>query len=128
ARLAAVEERIDAELALGTGDDLVRELEQLIEEQPLRERLRGLLMRALYRAGRQADALAAFQNARRVLLDELGLEPGEELRNLQQAILQQDPSLGAGAVTAVGRPPDRRTVTVLFCDLVDSTRLAAELD
>jgi DNA-binding SARP family transcriptional activator/predicted ATPase len=128
ARLAAVEERIDAELALGTGDDLVRELEELIEEQPLRERPRGLLMRALYRAGRQADALAAYQDARRVLLDELGLEPGEELRALQQSILKQDPSLGTSDETAVERAPDRRTVTVLFCDLLDSTYLATKLD
>jgi DNA-binding SARP family transcriptional activator len=128
ARLAAVEERIDAELALGAGDDLARELEELIEEHPLRERLRGQLMLALYRAGRQADALAAYQDARRSLLDQLGLEPGQELRDLQQAILQQDPSLGARDEIRVDRAPDRRTVTVLFCDLVDSTRLATELD
>ncbi len=128
ARLAALEHRIDADLELGAGGELVGELEQLVGEQPLRERLRGQLMLSLYRAGRQADALEAYQDARRVLLDELGLEPSEELRGLQQAILQQDASLGAGAATAVERGPDRRTVTVLFCDLVDSTRLAAELD
>ena len=64
-------------------------------------------MLALYRAGRQAEALEAYQDARRVLMDELGLEPSEELRALQQAILQQDPSLGAEQRHAVSRPADR---------------------
>jgi class 3 adenylate cyclase/tetratricopeptide (TPR) repeat protein len=85
-------------------------------------------MLALYRAGRQAEALEAYGAARRVLMDELGLEPSEELRALQQAILQQDASLGASIEDVATRGPDRRTVTVLFCDLVDSTRLATELD
>jgi DNA-binding SARP family transcriptional activator len=128
ARLAALEERIDAELELGRDRDLVGELEQLVEHHPLRERFRGQLMRALYRAGRQADALAAYQAARDVLTEELGLEPGAELRQLQQAILQHDPSLGPSAESAVERGPDRRTVTVLFCDLVGSSELAARLD
>ena len=128
ARLSALEERIDAELELGHGSDLVGELEQLVEQHPLRERFQGQLMRALYRAGRQADALAAYQAAREVLTEELGLEPGAELRELQQAILQQDPSLGPSAAASVERVPDRRTVTVVFCDLVGSTELAARLD
>jgi DNA-binding SARP family transcriptional activator len=128
ARLAALEQRIEADLELGSAGELVGELEQLVGEQPLRERFRAQLMLALYRAGRQADALEAYQDARRVLMDELGLEPSEELRALQQAILRQDASLGAGSGTLVERGPDRRTVTVLFCDLVDSTRLAADLD
>jgi DNA-binding SARP family transcriptional activator/tetratricopeptide (TPR) repeat protein len=128
ARLAALEERIDADLEIGRDGELVGELEQLVEEHPLRERFRGQLMRALYRAGRQADALAAFQTARQVLLDELGLEPSGELRNLQQAILQQDPSLGARAAVVVERGADRRRVSVLFCDLVGSGELAAQLD
>jgi class 3 adenylate cyclase/tetratricopeptide (TPR) repeat protein len=85
-------------------------------------------MLALYRAGRQAEALEAYRAAHRVLMDELGLEPSDELRALQQAILQQDASLGASSEGATTRGPDRRTVTVLFCDLVDSTRLATELD
>jgi DNA-binding SARP family transcriptional activator/tetratricopeptide (TPR) repeat protein len=128
ARLAALEDCIDAELDLGRDGDLVGELEELVEQHPLRERFRAQLMRALYRAGRQADALAAFQAARDVLTEELGLEPGEELRALQQAILRQDPSLGPSAAAAVERGPDRRTVTVLFCDLVGSSELAARLD
>jgi class 3 adenylate cyclase len=128
ARLAALEQRIDADLELGSAGDLAGELEQLVEQQPLRERFRAQLMQALYRAGRQADALEAYQDARRVLMDELGLEPSEELRALQQAILQQEPSLGAIGEGVVVRGPDRRTVTILFCDLVDSTRLATELD
>ncbi|MDX6413218.1 MAG: hypothetical protein QOH23_628 [Gaiellaceae bacterium] len=128
ARLAALEQRIDADLELGSAGELVRELEELVAAQPLRERFRAQLMLALYRAGRQAEALDAYQDARRVLMDELGLEPSEELRALQQSILQQDPSLGPGGDTAIQAGPDRRTVTVLFCDLVDSSTLAAELD
>jgi DNA-binding SARP family transcriptional activator len=128
ARLAALEERIAAELELGSAGELVGELEELVEQQPLRERLRAQLMLALYRSGRQAEALEAYQEARRVLIDELGLEPSEELRSLEQSILRQDASLGVGAATTTERDPDRRTVTVLFCDLVDSTKLAASLD
>ena len=93
ARLAALEDCIDAELELGRDGDLIGELEELVEQHPLRERFRAQLMRALYRAGRQADALAAYQAAREVLSEELGLEPGEELRTLQHAILRQDSSL-----------------------------------
>ncbi len=128
ARLAALEQRIDADLELGSAGELVGELEELVEEQPLRERFRAQLMLALYRAGRQADALEAYQEARRVLTDELGLEPSGELRALQQAILQQEASLGASGEGVTARGPDRRTVTVLLGDLVDSTRLATELD
>jgi DNA-binding SARP family transcriptional activator/predicted ATPase len=128
ARLSAFEERIDADLELGESATLVTELEELVEGHPLRERFHGQLMLALYRAGRQADALEAYQRARRVLDEELGLEPSEELRALQQAILQQDASLGARASTEQDRPADRRVVTVLFCDLVGSTDLATRLD
>jgi DNA-binding SARP family transcriptional activator len=127
-RLEAVEERIDAELACGGGAELVTELESLAAEHPLRERLRGQLMRALYADGRQAEALDAYRDARRMLRDELGLEPSAELRELEQAILRQDPSLGPAAQAAAPRPDSRRTVSILFCDLVQSTRLARELD
>jgi DNA-binding SARP family transcriptional activator/tetratricopeptide (TPR) repeat protein len=128
-RLAALEDCIDAELELGRRDsELIGELEQLVEEHPLRERFRAQLMRVLYRAGRQADALDAFTSAREALTETLGLEPGEELRSLQQAILRQDSSLGTAPEPAAARAPDRRKVTVLFCDLVGSSELAAGLD
>lgn len=92
-RLALTERRIDTELALGSDGELVPELERLVAEHPLRERFRAQLMTALYRSGRQGDALAVFRDARRVLLEELGLEPGDELRRLQRAVLEHDRSL-----------------------------------
>jgi DNA-binding SARP family transcriptional activator len=92
-RLVALEERIEADLMLGHHDDLVGELEALIVKNPLRERLRGQLMLALYRSGRQSEALGAYQNARRTLVEELGIEPSRPLRDLHQAILNQDPGL-----------------------------------
>ena len=127
-RLAALEDCIDAELELGRDGELVGELEELVEDHPLRERFHAQLMRALYRAGRQAEALAAYQSARELLQKELGLEPGEELRRVQQQILRQDESLGPAREPVVERPPNRRIVTILFCDLVGSTDLAARLD
>ena len=96
-RLAALEDRIDADLALGEHGRLVGELEALVREHPLRERLRGQLMLALYRSGRQADALAAYRDARRQLVGELGLEPGRDLQELQRAILAHDPTLELSA-------------------------------
>jgi DNA-binding SARP family transcriptional activator/predicted ATPase len=92
-RLACVEELNEARLALGRHAELVGELERLVAEQPLRERLRAQLMIALYRSGRQADALAAYRDAQRALMDELGLEPSRMLRDLERAILSQDPAL-----------------------------------
>jgi DNA-binding SARP family transcriptional activator len=94
-RLAAIEDRFEADLALGRHGQLVPELERLIAEHPVRERLRGQLMLALYRCGRQVDALDAFQATRTALVDELGIEPGPALRELQRLILVQDPSLAA---------------------------------
>ena len=92
-RLAANEQLIEAKLALGRHSELIGQLERLVEEHPYRERLRGQLMLALYRADRQADALQAYQEARRTLVEELGIEPGERLRELEAAVLGQDPSL-----------------------------------
>ena len=92
-RLDALTDRIDCELALGRHYELTSELESLVKQYPLRERLRAQLMLALYRSGRQADALIAYQNARRTLVEELGLEPGEELQRLERAILQHDAEL-----------------------------------
>jgi DNA-binding SARP family transcriptional activator len=92
-RESCIERRIDLELALGHHDDLVPELEALVREYPLRERLRRHLILALYRSGRQADALDAYQDARVVLREQLGLDPSDELQALQKAILAHDPSL-----------------------------------
>ena len=89
-RLVVVEGRIEADIGLGLGAEVIGELEGLAGEYPLRERLWRLLVLALYRAGRQADALAAYRRARDLLAAELGLEPGEELRRLEQAVLRQE--------------------------------------
>jgi len=93
-RLGAVEDRIDADLALGRHRDVVGELGELVAEHPLSERMRGQLMLALYRSGRQADALAVYRDGRDVLDAELGVEPGLALRELERKVLQHDPSLG----------------------------------
>jgi DNA-binding SARP family transcriptional activator len=92
-RLAAVEDRIEIDLRLGRHGEVIGELESLIARHPLRERLRGLLMVALYQSGRQADALRAYQDIRRLLAEELGLEPSEDLQDLESRILGHDPSL-----------------------------------
>jgi hypothetical protein len=97
-RLSAIELRIEADLALGIGAQVVGELEELVAAHPLREGLRGLLMRALYRDGRQAEALAVYQRTRAQLIGELGIEPGPALQSLQKAILRQEPSLDAALV------------------------------
>jgi DNA-binding SARP family transcriptional activator len=130
-RLAAQVDLLDAELALGRHADLLPELESLVEAHPFDERLRGQLMLALYRAGRQADALDAYAETRRFLVDELGIEPSQPLRDLQQALLRQDEEL---LPTTPERPAQaallagRKTVSILFADLVDSTVLAQRLD
>ena len=122
-RLAALENRIEADLDLGRHAALVPELEELIAREPYRERLRGQLMRALYRSGRQADALDAYAAARRAFSDELGTEPGRELHELQLAVLRRDRALDAPAgaeppSSAGPRVEERRTVTVLAADVV----------
>ncbi len=94
-RLGAVEERIDADLALGRHDDVTAELQRLVAEHPLRERLRGQLMLALYRSGRKAEALRVYEEARRALAQELGLEPSESLRRLHTDVLADEPALAA---------------------------------
>ena len=106
-RLAAGLEWIDYELALGRHEQLIAELERLVARYPLDERLRGQLVLALYRAGRQADALQAYRNARETLVKELGLEPSPSLQRLQKAILNQDPSLAAPAGTGRAVPARR---------------------
>jgi DNA-binding SARP family transcriptional activator len=106
-RLAALDQRIDADLATRRHAELVGELEALVAEHPLHERLRCQLMLALYRSGRQADALDAYRAARRELTEELGLEPGEELKRLEQAILRQDPALDPSEETSPPPAPSR---------------------
>jgi predicted ATPase/DNA-binding SARP family transcriptional activator len=122
-RLEALMARIDADLACGGHDGLVPELEALVAEHPYRERLRGQLMLGLYRSGRQAEALEAYREARRVLAEELGIDPGPELQALEQGILNQDASLAPVASRAL----PGGTVTFLFADVEGSTRLLQEL-
>src|SRR6476659_3365782 len=106
-RLTAIERRIEADLALGREAALVGELETLVAEYPLRERFRAQLMLALYRSGRQAEALAAYQATRQALVDELGIEPTPVLQELERAILQQDPALDLQ-----GPPATERSILV----------------
>jgi DNA-binding SARP family transcriptional activator len=149
-RAAALEELIEAKLALGRHVEVIGELEALIGAFPYREHLRAQLMLALYRSDRQADALQAYQDARITLTGELGIEPGERLRELERAVLAQDPALAApvpvpadhagdgGGETppADAAPPEpepaapaaRRLVSIVFADLVGSTGLAERLD
>ena len=115
-RLAAVEDRIEAELALGRHATLVGELEALVATNPLRERLRGLLMLALYRDGRQSVALEVYRATRLALADELGLDPSPDLQELERRILRQDPGLAAPAEVeqeAAVPTAERRLVSVL---------------
>jgi DNA-binding SARP family transcriptional activator len=136
--VTALEQLIDARLALGRHADVVGMLQGLISEHPYRERLRAQLMLALYRCDRQADALQAYQEARRTLVAELGIEPGERLRELERAILAHDPALVPPAATraapevderdAAPRPDARRLVTVVYADVADAAALAERLD
>ena len=111
-RLACLEERNEANLAVGSAGALTAELGRMVTDHPLRERLRGQLMLALYRSGRQADALEAYRQFRSTLMEELGLEPSSALRELQAAILRHDPVLAPGSATG-GTPLARRPITVL---------------
>jgi DNA-binding SARP family transcriptional activator len=104
-RLVALEERISTRLALGQHAQVVPELEQAVASNPLREQLRGQLMLALYRGGRQAEALDRYREGRRLLVEELGIEPGPELRALEAAILRHDPTLDAPAPKRPGEVP-----------------------
>ncbi len=108
-RLTALEDRFEADLALGLHHDLVPELEPLVAQHVFRERLRGQLMLALYRGGRQAEALQAFQSGRRALVDELGIEPGPALQQLELRILRQDPALEPFSRPNLTRAPVRYT-------------------
>jgi predicted ATPase/DNA-binding SARP family transcriptional activator len=150
-RLAALEERVDADLACGRHAGLVAELEALVADEPLRERFWAQLMLALYRDGRQADALKAYQSARTILRDEVGLEPSRALQELERAILTQDTSLDAPLrasarrlalpapvspligrrteleqLTELVRSDDVRLVTITGTGGIGKTRLALE--
>jgi DNA-binding SARP family transcriptional activator len=128
-RAAAVEDRVEADLAIGRGAELVGELEGLVAREPLRERLRGQLMLALYRAGRQGEALDAYREAVRTLDAELGLHPGPELERLQQAILVHDPAVLHPPPSEVPLEAERRraTATILFAELAGSAQMRARL-
>jgi DNA-binding SARP family transcriptional activator len=145
-RLACLEERLEQDFRRGRSAELVAELEALVERYPLRERLRAQLMLALYRSDRQADALAAYQAARRALVEELGIEPGRRLRELHQAILRQDPSLELQPAAespaevedvtpkrAAPRRHERKLATVLYAEAAthgdaDPERMHAALE
>jgi predicted ATPase/DNA-binding SARP family transcriptional activator len=132
-RVAALEQLVDAKLALGGHAEVVADLERLITDHPYRERLRAQLMVALYRCERQADALQAYQDARRALVEELGIEPGGRLKELERAILAQEPALAAPAArlgVGEGQPlapaPDglpTGVVTFLLTDIEASSGL-----
>src|SRR2546425_663189 len=125
-RIQAIEDRVEADLSLRRGGDLVAELEEVIAGNPFRERLRGFLMLALHRAGRRADALEAYRKTRSLFAEELGLEPGPGLRQLEAAIFREDPGLelkptirtGEQSLTAPSSwlPRERRTVAVVAVD------------
>jgi DNA-binding SARP family transcriptional activator/tetratricopeptide (TPR) repeat protein len=118
-RLAAVEQAIEQDLAAGRHREVIGELDALVAQEPLNERFHGQRMLALYRSGRQSDALAAYRQARETLIDQVGLEPGPELQRLNDAMLQHDPALAAPATApATAAAPaaavnERRQVTVL---------------
>jgi DNA-binding SARP family transcriptional activator len=114
-RLAAHEELLDAELARGRNAELVAELEALVAEHPLRERLHGQLMLALYRSGRQSDALEAYRRTRARLGDELGIAPGPALRELERAILTQDPALDLAGAPRPGSATARNRSVLVVC-------------
>src|SRR3954447_4536095 len=136
--LSCLEQRIDAHLAAGRSAELVGELEALVADHPLRERPREQLMLALYRSGRQAEALTTYRDGRHALVEELGIEPGRSLRELEQAILRQDPALDVtappddttvrkGAREPSARPLPTGTVTLFFADIEASTLLLQSL-
>ncbi len=138
-RLTVLEDRLEADLGCAREAEIVPELKALVAEHPFRERLRALLMLALYRSGRQTEALDVYRETRGLLADELGLEPSETLRQLERRMLAHDPELEVKLSDAVApaqpaaRPQEqpiraRRPATVVFADLVDSTGLGEQLD
>ena len=129
-RLVAFEGRFDLALAAGPRGDLVGELEALVDAHPLRERFRAQLMLALYRAGRQAEALTAYREARKVLVEELGIEPGPELQRLEGDILRQEPALDPPSTEVEDSPgrEGRKTVTAVAFILAHTALTGGPLD
>jgi len=137
-RMATLEERVDADLALAAPSELVGELEGLVEEFPMRERLRGHYMLALYRAGRQAEALQVYADGRRILVEQLGIEPSRDLQQLHGAILRQESGLQAPDAAAPSEGHfeqvlralfEGRLVPVLGAEVAElATRLAKRFD
>jgi DNA-binding SARP family transcriptional activator len=127
-RISSNEDRIDLELDLGRQHELVGELTELVAEFPLRERPRGQLMLALYRCGRTAEALQAYRSARQTMIDELGIEPGERLQQLERAILTSDPAIAPPARPVRAQPPDRQVPCLLPAGIADFTGRAEEIE
>ena len=125
-RLAAQQDLMDAELAVGRHAELVGELESLVEEHPFDERLRGQLASALYRAGRQNDALDTLRVTQRLFRDELGLELGQPLRTLEHSILVHDPALAAQPAHTAALVPTRKSVTIVSAGLGDDDPVSAD--
>jgi DNA-binding SARP family transcriptional activator len=124
-RLWALEHRIDADLALGRHERLVPELQELVGEHPLRERLRAQLMIALYRSGRQAEALESYRGGRALLVEQLGLEPGAELQQLERSILTHDPALDGPRPPRSPVPHRRRAAALTAGALFSAAALLA---
>jgi DNA-binding SARP family transcriptional activator/rhodanese-related sulfurtransferase len=127
-RIAANEDRLELELEAGRHHELVGELSELVAEFPLREKLRAQLMLALYRSDRTAEALQAYREARRIMLDELGIEPSERLRQLEHDILASDSVLNPPSPPVLVQPAKRDTPSLLPTDIADFTGRAEELD
>ena len=135
-RIQAIEDRIEADLSLRRGGDLVAELKQVIAANPFRERLRGYLMLALYRGGRRADALEAYRETRSVFAEELGLDPGPGLRHLEAAIFRDDPGLElepairsddqSAEASSSWLPRERRSVAVVAVDATPAAESARD--
>jgi DNA-binding SARP family transcriptional activator/Tfp pilus assembly protein PilF len=127
-RIATNEDRLTLELELGRHHELVGELAELVEEFPLRERLRGQLMLALYRCDRAAEALQVYRQARRAMIDELGIEPGERLQQLERSILTSDPALDPPSWPIRIQPPKQQVPCLLPADIADFTDRAQQIE
>jgi predicted ATPase/DNA-binding SARP family transcriptional activator len=126
-RLSAVEDRLEVEIELGRHGAALAELAPLIEEHPMRERLRASMLLALYRSGRQVDALRAYERYRALLAEELGLQPSDELKELERAILRRDPALGGGPVAPTARATPAPSLPAQLTTFIGRRREIGEL-